>query len=519
MLKTAKRIVLIAMLTQIIALVVLLGIIVYSIKAKEQKDIKSYKAQEISQTKHDLKNYVDIVYSIIDANYQKMNNPKALQRTYEKRLSSIIDVTESIIKDKMALVAEGKLTLKEAQRQAKNEIKKFRYGGGSGYIWINDTTYPYPRMIMHPIKPELDGQILDDPKFNCALGKGQNLFVAFLEVCNKNGEGFVDYIWPKPTKEGKLIDRPKFSYVRLIKKWNWIIGTGVYMDDVVLDTISENKAIIKNIRYDNGVGYFFVLDAILPDPKVIMHPVKPELINTFSSENPQYKAVGSDKHLYVIFVELCKKYGEGFVEYQWENPTKKGEMKEVPKLSFVKLYKPLNWVIGTGVSLTDVGDKVLARLVSMNKEVKEILVRIIFSFLIIIILANLILIKLIKRSHLGELQVKKDEKEGVERFDEDEVIDDDEFEGDTKEVSRLLKEISHLMSAYNNAIEASQIKTFHEDVEKIYGEIKQLVEQNNMAFHELKETLDTLKKTDLATKLNDKQHQEILEKLKNLSKK
>jgi methyl-accepting chemotaxis protein len=125
----------------------------------------------------------------------------------------------------------GILTREEAQQQAIEAIKNLRYGV-SGYFWINDTTRPYPKMIMHPTVPELDGKVLDDPKFNCALGKDENLFVAFNDVTAKHGEGYVDYMWPKPTKDGLTSEQPKISFVKLYPDWNWIIGNGLYVDDV-----------------------------------------------------------------------------------------------------------------------------------------------------------------------------------------------------------------------------------------------------------------------------------------------
>ena len=55
---------------------------------------------------------------------------------------------------------------------------------------------------MHPISPQLEDQVLDDPKFNTARGKRENLFKAFVDVTDKFGEGFVDYVWDKPTQKG-----------------------------------------------------------------------------------------------------------------------------------------------------------------------------------------------------------------------------------------------------------------------------------------------------------------------------
>jgi len=125
----------------------------------------------------------------------------------------------------------GILSLEDAQQQAIAAIKNLRYGD-SGYFWINDTGKPYPRMVMHPTVPELDGKVLDDPKFNCALGRDENLFVAFRDVTAKDGSGFVDYLWPKPTKNGLTEEQPKISFVKLYPEWNWIIGNGLYVDDV-----------------------------------------------------------------------------------------------------------------------------------------------------------------------------------------------------------------------------------------------------------------------------------------------
>ena len=120
----------------------------------------------------------------------------------------------------------GAVTLEAAKKQALEAVKNLRYGKDD-YFWINDL---YPRMIMHPFKPELDGQdlsALKDPK-------GKKLFVAFVETCQRDGSGFVDYYWPKPGEKKPV---PKISYVKLFPEWGWIIGTGVYLND--LNSIEE----------------------------------------------------------------------------------------------------------------------------------------------------------------------------------------------------------------------------------------------------------------------------------------
>ncbi|MFO8083169.1 MAG: methyl-accepting chemotaxis protein [Desulfobacterales bacterium] len=151
----------------------------------------------------------------------------------------------------------GRMSLNEAQQAAKEAIKAIRYEGNE-YFWINDTTLPYPKMIMHPINPALDGQVLNNPRYNVAMGKNQNLFQAFVEVSLKDGAGFVDYLWPKP---GEQHDSPKISHVILFKDWNWIIGTGVYTDDVNREIVSVFSSILVIVAialiFFAFVGVFF----------------------------------------------------------------------------------------------------------------------------------------------------------------------------------------------------------------------------------------------------------------------
>jgi methyl-accepting chemotaxis protein len=118
---------------------------------------------------------------------------------------------------------------------AKKGISALRYGkDGKDYFWINDMN---PRMIMHPIKPSLNGKDLSsfkDPN-------GKHLFNEFVKVCREKGEGFVDYMWPKPGHDKPVA---KLSYVKLFKPWNWVVGTGVYLDDI--KAIEKQK--IKEIK-------------------------------------------------------------------------------------------------------------------------------------------------------------------------------------------------------------------------------------------------------------------------------
>ena len=152
------------------------------------------------------------------------------------QLKNIVTISIELIEGYSLKAKKGQMTERAAKLSALQEIKRIRYDNGVGYIWINDIGRPIPKMITHPTIPKLDGTILDNPKFNCALGVKKNLFQAVVDVCLKSGEGYVDYLWPKPTKDGLTGKQPKLSYVKLFKEWGWVIGPGVYIDDIERDT-------------------------------------------------------------------------------------------------------------------------------------------------------------------------------------------------------------------------------------------------------------------------------------------
>ena len=350
--------------------------VIHSIQEDARKEIVSFKTQELEKKKQNLKNYVDIAYATIDSNYKNARDTQYLTKVYGNRLRFIVDAAQAIIKDLQAEVKQGKLSMAAAQQQAIKEIGKIRYDNGKGYIWINDTGSPYPKMIMHPTVPALDGKVMDNPKFNCALGKKENLFKAFVDVCAKKGEGFVDYLWPKPTANGLSQEQPKLSYVREIADWDWIIGTGIYVDDALADAIEKSRQDIKKMRYDGGKGYFWINDTGNPYPKMIMHPTVPALDGKVMDAPKFNCALGKKENLFKAFVDVCKEKGEGFVDYLWPKPSKEGLTEEQPKLSYVKLYEPLNWIIGTGVYIDDIDKVVQAKKVAMNRQVKTLLLKV-----------------------------------------------------------------------------------------------------------------------------------------------
>jgi len=140
----------------------------------------------------------------------------------------LVESAYSVLEYYHKTASDGKMTMAEAQRAAVQVIKSMRYEEME-YFWINDM---HPNMIMHPYKPELDGKDLSDFKDP----NGKRLFVAFVDTVKANGAGFVEYLWPKPNFTAPV---PKVSYVKGFAPWQWVIGSGIYIDDVRAVFVAE----------------------------------------------------------------------------------------------------------------------------------------------------------------------------------------------------------------------------------------------------------------------------------------
>lgn len=131
----------------------------------------------------------------------------------------------------------GLLTRDQAQRKAMENIQALRYGkDAKDYFWIQDLQ---PQMLMHPYRPDLDGQDLSD----VTDPRGVRIFVQFAQIVRQQNEGFVEYVWQWKDDPDRL--EAKESYVRGFEPWSWVIGTGMYIDDVE----AEIRRIEQNIVY------------------------------------------------------------------------------------------------------------------------------------------------------------------------------------------------------------------------------------------------------------------------------
>ena len=144
----------------------------------------------------------------------------SLLQDRQTKSQHLVEVAHGLIATFAAQAKAGTLSTEEAQSRALAALAPLRYGAGD-YFWVNDMR---PAMILHP-KKELVGKDLTG--FKDPTGKA--LFVEMVRVVKESGGGFVPYMWPKPGFEQPVA---KISYVKGFPEWGWIVGSGIYLDDV-----------------------------------------------------------------------------------------------------------------------------------------------------------------------------------------------------------------------------------------------------------------------------------------------
>ncbi|MBF0315407.1 MAG: cache domain-containing protein [Oligoflexia bacterium] len=165
--------------------------------------------------------------------------PKMKEVIVERKKEMVKELTHAIWSELFNYSQQElhqELSRESAQQEAIKRVQSIRYGdGGKDYFWISDM---HARMIMHPYRSDLNNQDLT----NFADSSGKRPFVEFANMVAKNGEGYVEYIWQWKDESQKLVN--KLSFVKLLHPWGWIIGTGVYLDDVKQEVSNVTQTII-----------------------------------------------------------------------------------------------------------------------------------------------------------------------------------------------------------------------------------------------------------------------------------
>jgi methyl-accepting chemotaxis protein len=131
------------------------------------------------------------------------------------------EIALDVVKTFADRVSAGSLPEAEAQKLAMDAVRNMRYGG-DGYFTILNSRLT---VLMHPVKAEMNGKDVSDFKDP----NGVYLFREIVAVIKRDGKGFVAYAYPKPKASEAS---PKVTYALTYQPWDWILSTGIYVDDI-----------------------------------------------------------------------------------------------------------------------------------------------------------------------------------------------------------------------------------------------------------------------------------------------
>jgi methyl-accepting chemotaxis protein len=203
------------------------------------------------------------------------NLSQVMEDGHKTRLRDLVNAAAYSLDVLNQSVLRGELSLAAAQKEAKDRIAALLYDNGKGYFWINSDDPTHPIMIMHPTVPSLNGKDIGQFEKNgqviMAEGTNTPMFQEMVRVCRASADnsGFVRYPWPNPLNLSEWL--PKMSYVYRYEPWGWVIGTGVYIDDiekVVNQKKAESEKLVAELRADtqkrtNSAVWAMVITAIV----------------------------------------------------------------------------------------------------------------------------------------------------------------------------------------------------------------------------------------------------------------
>lgn len=153
----------------------------------------------------------------------------------EQLTTNLVEVAVQVLEFYHRQEQQGTVSRTEAQEAAKTVIQGMTFGeGNQDYYWIIDSG---PRMIMHPFRPDLNGTDvsgIQDPD-------GVSIFQRMADVANSQGSGFVPYQWQYYDDQSRI--EPKLSFVQSFAPWQWIVGTGIYINDVA-DSLASKRILL-----------------------------------------------------------------------------------------------------------------------------------------------------------------------------------------------------------------------------------------------------------------------------------
>jgi len=310
-----------------------------------KKEEVTLREEYVKTQENIIKNETDKVIDYIE--YKKSQAEERLKQLIKNRTNEAYQIAVNIYRENKDAMDSFKL-----KKVIKDALRPIRYNNQSGYYFI---TRLDGVEILFADRPELEGRNLIDMQNS----EGKFVIRDMIEIIEKSGEGFYSYTWTKPNEIGK--DFPKIAYIKHFEHFDWLIGTGEYLDDVVNDIQQEVLARIENIAFDDD-GYIF---AGQWDGLSLIAPAKGKNMIDITDVNGVK-----------IVQELIKtaKSGGGYVSYVMP---KLNSNVTFDKLSYTMKVPEWGWYVGAGVNVDKIETLINQKRAALQKRIKNHFLKII----------------------------------------------------------------------------------------------------------------------------------------------
>lgn len=269
------------------------------------KELKDYKTVILQERKDELKKLTQVAYDIININYKKSLLPHA---------------------DTKAL-----------QKQTLNLIEHLQYSNND-YFYVSNYQSV---LISHPYLQNRDFSRIKDIH-------GKLIVPSLVAIARSRGDGFIRYWWKKNNTEA--IPYEKLTYAKNFRPWHWVVGTGVYIDDIDKEVQKRKRGLLQKLkkilitRKVGKHGYIYIFDTT---GTIIIHQNK-------KLEGKNFKNFLNPGKKTFILNDLINayKYGNKTLYYKWDSPDDRGHYTH-KKISWIEYEPDFKWYICSSEYLND----------------------------------------------------------------------------------------------------------------------------------------------------------------------
>lgn len=321
------------------AAIITLYIAIIDILAKSAQDIKQSGQEELIRVKAQIRDVVDLAYEVANSNFNDSLSAKALEKNYGWLLKDAVHAAKSDINNDLKI-------------NFKDESEFYRTEFSSARTSVSHFKGSYINVF-----------------FIAAENKSLAITAPFIEkAAKKTVEGFV---------YNESSTNPAIAYFSKTADSKIIVAAEIGTRQIVTDAMERSKAVLRKLVYGEGQGYVFVnnLDSIS-----VVHPFLPEIEGTDFSKIVD----GKGKKFVPEMVEICKTRGRGYVYYYWPKyETGLKVPQQMLKISYVRLFEPWGWVIGSGAYIDSIEKLAETRKFEKQEQVNELIFKVLISSVLI----------------------------------------------------------------------------------------------------------------------------------------